>query len=75
MPIVPLWMIDGDIWKLHFGFQRDWDRIEIHGPTKSWCTSDPESTIRLLSTVRAVMEWGSNDYLPWFLEAINYPGR
>ena len=73
LPVVPLWLIEGQFWNLSIALQESRDEIRIYGPIHTFSTRSLGDTVRLISTITAIMDWGVHIYLPWFLASIRYP--
>lgn len=70
LPVIPTWLVEGETWKLYVSSQQSDERVIVYGPFVSWKTTSAQSIVGLILSLVAVMEWGIQHYLPWFLEAI-----
>lgn len=72
MPPIPLWSVVDDSWNLSIAIQRDSSQLTILGPVINWTTKEQDSLIKLIITVNRVMQWGVDEYCPWFYKQIAY---
>ena len=71
-PIVPLWLVEDATWRLYVGSQDTSDEVLIGGPLLQWSTDTPCEIVTLILSLTATMEWGVEQYLPWFCESIGF---
>lgn len=72
LPVMPMWLVEGETWKLYVSSQQFAERVIVYGPFILWKTTSAQSVVGLILSLVAVMDWGIQHYLPWFLETIAY---